>query len=209
MSRLFSIVMVTLIIASCISIGLAVDYSERTDESRTAFSVLEHFFTWAFVLEAILKIVAFTPCEYFTSSWDVFDFIVAFLSAITLVVSMATHSSGNEGGLSRVIRVFRLLRVTRIARTAHFFNELHSLMSGLAASLSGLFWAFMLLLMLIYAYALVFTEVVGKDNIWDGRPEEEDIRAFYGTVPRSMYSLFQIMSLESWSMALARPVWEV
>ena len=63
--------------------------------------------------------------------------------------------------------------------------------------------------MLIYVYSLIFTEAVGKAEIWIGRPEEEDVRAFYGTVPRSMYSLFQIMSLESWSMALARPIWEV
>ena len=77
------------------------------------------------------------------------------------------------------------------------------------ASLSGLFWAFVLLLVLIYVYALIFTEAVGKAEVWIGRPEEEDVRAFYGTVPRSMYSLFQIMSLESWSMALARPIWEV
>jgi len=206
-SRAFNVAIIALIVLSCGMIGASIDYSDDPD-TRLPFNILEHIFTWVFVLEAILKIVALSPAVYFGSAWDCFDFGIALLAAIGLIVSMVQGLEGSAH-IALALRVFRLLRIGRVARTFQFFSELNSLMLGLVASLSGLFWAFVLLLLLIYVYALVFTELVGKSSVWDGRPEEDDIRAFYGSVPRSMYSLFQIMSLESWSMALARPVWEV
>jgi len=99
---------------SCAMIGVNIDYGDdpRTD---AAFSILEHFFTWIFVIEACIKIVALTAAQYFSSGWDIFDFVVAMISAVGLVIS---ETSGAEGGsIPRVLRVFRLLRIGRVART--------------------------------------------------------------------------------------------
>jgi len=36
-----------------------------------------------------------------------------------------------------------------------------------------------------------------------------DFNKWFGTLGRSMYTLFQVMTLESWSMGISRPVMEV
>ena len=105
---------IVFIISSCITIGFSVDYGDRPD-LVTTFTALEHFFTWFFVLEAIVKIVALTPSVYFSSGWDLFDFFIAFVSAVGLIVSTALESAG--GAIPRVFLANRLLRVGRVGRT--------------------------------------------------------------------------------------------
>ena len=51
--------------------------------------------------------------------------------------------------------------------------------------------------MLYYVFAVMATGLFGADH-----------PAWFGTIGRSMYTLFQIMTLESWSMGIARPVME-
>ena len=40
----------------------------------------------------------------------------------------------------------------------------------------------------------------------DDESLQEDITLWFGTVARSMYTLFQVVTLESWSMGIVRPV---
>lgn len=59
------------------------------------------FFVVVFVIEAILKLTALGPAQYFRDEWNTFDFIVTALGVIELSVE-------NVQGLS-VLRAFRLV----------------------------------------------------------------------------------------------------
>ena len=61
------------------------------------------FFTATFAIEAFFKLIAISPKFYFKEGWNIFDFIIVFLSLLEL---------GLEGvsGLS-VLRSFRLVRL--------------------------------------------------------------------------------------------------
>jgi len=65
-------------------------------------------------------------------------------------------------------------------------------------ALPGIGWTAALLLMMFYIFAVMGTELFG-----------EAFPQWFGTLGASIYSLFQIMTLESWSMGIARPVMEV
>jgi len=132
-----------------------------------------------FVVEIALRIYAH-GWRFFKQPWSIFDFLVV---AIALVPAT---------GPLQVLRALRILRVVRLISTV---PSLRRVIGGLLAALPGMGSIILLLALVFYVFAVMATNLYG-----DSFPE------FFGTVPASLYSLFQIMTLESWSMAIVRPV---
>ncbi|WP_039811075.1 ion transporter [Nocardia otitidiscaviarum] len=132
-----------------------------------------------FVVELLLKLIATGP-RFFRSGWNIFDFAIIGIALVPAV-----------GPLS-VLRTLRVLRVMRLLSTV---RRLRMLVDSLAQALPGIGWSAALLGLLFYVFAVVGTEMFGQRF-----PD------WFGDLGRSLYSLFQIMTLESWSMGIARPV---
>ncbi len=135
-----------------------------------------------FVIEILLKFVAYR-FGFFKSGWNVFDF---FIVGIALVPAAQ--------GLS-VLRALRILRVLRVISVA---PSLRRVVEGFVRALPGMGSVFLLMAMLFYIGAVMATKLFG-----DSFPD------WFGDLGRSGYSLFQIMTLESWSMGIVRPVMEI
>ncbi|MCG5535155.1 ion transporter [Ectothiorhodospira mobilis] len=129
-----------------------------------------------FVVEILLKLLAHGP-GFFRRPWDVFDFSVV---AIALVPT---------SGPMAVLRVLRLLRLVSMMPRLRFIVE------ALLKAIPGILSIIGLLTLLFYVFAVLATGLFGT-----AFPE------WFGNLWRSMYTLFQIMTLESWSMGIARPV---
>ncbi len=142
-------------------------------------ALLNQLVVLIFVLEVGLKLVALGP-RFFRDGWNIFDFLVV---AISLVP--------DSGGLS-VLRALRILRVLRLLSTV---RSLRVVIESLLKAIPGIGWIALLLLLVFYVFAVMGTELFGAS-----------FPQFFGHVGASMYSLFQIMTLESWSMGIARPV---
>ncbi|BAU56944.1 voltage-gated sodium channel subunit [Halorhodospira halochloris] len=134
-----------------------------------------------FVVEVALRIVAWGP-RFFRGPWNLFDFFVV---AIALVP---------DGGAYSVLRALRILRLLRLISQV---GRLRIIVESLLRALPGIGWIGVLLLLVYYVFAVMGTELYG-----------ESFPEFFGTVGLSMYTLFQVMTLESWSEAIARPVME-
>ena len=135
-----------------------------------------------FVIEIAMKLFA-RGLGFFRRGWNIFDFIIV---GISLVPSAQ--------GLSvlRALRILRLLRVVSVA------PSLRRVVEGLVNALPGMGSVFLLMGVIFYIGAVMATKLFG-----DSFPD------WFGTLGRSGYSLFQIMTLESWSMGIVRPVMEV
>lgn len=97
-----------------------------------------------------------------------------------------------ESGPLRVLRTLRILRVLRLVRK---LPRLRMLVEAVLDSLPSLNWVSLLLLLVFYVYGLIGTLIFGP--LFD---------EWFGSLGKSMFSLFQVMTLESWSMGIARPV---
>jgi voltage-gated sodium channel len=97
-------------------------------------------------------------------------------------------------GAFSVLRSLRILRVLRLISAA---PQMRSVVAALLSAIPGLSSIFFLLLLVFYVSAVMTTKLFG-----DLFPE------WFGSIGSSMYSLFQIMTLESWSMGIVRPVLE-
>jgi len=134
-----------------------------------------------FVVEIVLKLVAH-GLGFFRRGWNIFDFVI---------VGIALVPAGE--GLS-VLRAMRILRVLRVISVA---PSLRRVVQGFVSALPGMGSVFLLMGMLFYIGAVMATK------LFSGTHEE-----WFGTIGESAYTLFQIMTLESWSMGIVRPVME-
>ena len=135
-----------------------------------------------FVVEIALKLVA-SGRRFFLNGWNIFDFVIV---GIALVPGGA--------GLS-VLRALRILRVLRVISVA---PRLRRVVEGFISALPGMASVFLLMAILFYIGAVISTKLFSNSF-----PE------WFGDLGLSAYTLFQIMTLESWSMGIVRPVMEV
>ena len=94
--------------------------------------------------------------------------------------------------------MLRALRILRVLRLISVVPSLRKVIGGLVASLPGIASIFVLLMLVFYVFAVMATKLYGATF-----PE------WFGSIPASFYTLFQVMTLESWSMGIVRPVMEV
>jgi len=135
-----------------------------------------------FVVEIVLRIVAHRGA-FFRDPWSLFDFAV-----VTIALVPATGQ----------LAVLRALRVLRVLRVLTIVPSMRRVVGGLLAAIPGLSSIAMVLALVFYVFAVITTNLFG--------PSFPD---WFGTLGRSLYTLFQVMTLESWSMGIVRPVMEV
>lgn len=132
-----------------------------------------------FCIEIVLRLYAHGP-RFFRDPWSIFDFIVV---AITLTPSNDSLS------------VLRSLRVLRVLRLVSAVPRLRRIVAALLHAVPGVGAIGVLLLLVFYVFAVITTKLFGA-----AFPD------WFGTIGNSMYTLFQVMTLESWSMGIVRPV---
>ncbi|MCG7623787.1 ion transporter [Epibacterium sp. Ofav1-8] len=135
-----------------------------------------------FVLEIAAKLIV-RRLRFFLSGWNIFDF---------LIVGIALVPGAQGFSVLRALRILRVLRVISVA------PRLRRVVEGFITALPGMGSVFLLMAIIFYIGSVMATKLFGNSF-----PE------WFGTLGLSAYSLFQIMTLESWSMGIVRPVMEV
>ncbi len=172
---------IVLIVLNAILLGLATSQSVMAVAGGWILGI-EAVIVGVFALEIAIKIFAWGP-RFFRSGWNLFDFVIV---GIALVPS--------AGPLS-ILRSLRILRVLRLLSTV---RRLRLLVEALISAIPSIGWIVFLLGLVFYIFGVMGTELFAAQ-----------FPAWFGTLGRSMYTLFQVMTLESWSMGIARPVMEV
>ena len=135
-----------------------------------------------FVAEILLKLYA-RGGRFFRDGWNIFDF---------LIVAISLLPAGQGLAVLRALRILRLLRVVSVA------PAMRRVVEGFLTALPGMASVFMLMALIFYIASVMATKLFAS-----AFPQ------WFGTLGGSAYSLFQIMTLESWSMGIVRPVLEV
>lgn len=143
--------------------------------------LLDKLILAVFVLEIALRIYAHR-LAFFKDAWSLFDFTVV---AIALVPASGPFA------------VLRALRVLRVLRVLTFVPSMKKIVGALVKSLNGMVSIAMVLGLVYYVSAVMATKLFGE-----AFPE------WFGSLGATLYTLFQIMTLESWSMGISRPVME-
>ncbi len=161
---------IALIIFNSITIGLETS-SAIMNSFGNILLLIDKIILAIFVLEITLKLYAY-GFSFFKSGWNIFDFSIV---AIALLPASGTLA------VLRSLRIFRSLRLLKNLPKLRFIVE------ALLHSLPSLGWIFVLLALVFYVFAVIGTNLFGA-----AYPE------WFGNLGASMFSLFQIMTLEGW-----------
>lgn len=167
-----------IIILNSILIGLET-YPEIVRDYEAVIDAFDMVILVVFTIEIALKIAIYRK-NFFTNGWNVFDFLVVGVSILPAAGSFS---------------IFRALRIIRALRLLKSLPKLRLIIESLLHSLPSIGWIVVLLAIVYYIYA-----VVGYNLFSAGYPE------YFGSLEKAVFTLFQIMTLESWSSAIARPI---
>lgn len=151
-------------------------------EYATFFDMANTLVIIIFTIEILLRIYVYRA-SFFKDSWSLFDFSV-------VAISLVPASGGFE--------IFRILRVLRLFRLITIVPQMRKIVSALLKVLPGIASIAGLLTLFFYIFAIMATQLYG-----------ERFPEWFGDLGDSFYTLFQIMTLESWSMGIVRPIMEV
>ena len=173
------------IVFNAVTLGLETSPTAMA-AAGTVLIALDRLALAIFVLEIALKLFVYR-WAFFKSGWNVFDFVIVGISLIP--------ASGN-------LSVMRALRILRVLRLLSVVPQMRSVVSALLQAIPGMASVVAVLVLVFYVAAVLATKLFGVST-------DANLQEWFGTIGRSMYSLFQIMTLESWSMGIVRPTMEI
>ena len=164
----------------------AVTLSLETSASVTAawggaLHALDDAFLWIFTAELALRIYAFRG-RFFRDPWGVFDL---------LVVGIAWVPATDAFSVLRALRVLRVLRLVSVV------PSLRHVVEAMLAALPGLGSILLLMALIFYVFAVMATKLYAEIL-----PEK------FGTLGDSLFTLFQLMTMEGWVDDIVGPAME-
>ena len=142
-------------------------------------SLIDKMALTIFTIELITKIVVY-KLRFFKDGWNIFDFLIV---AVSLIPASGPFS------VLRAFRIFRTLRLLSIV------PSMKRIIQAIFISIPGILSVGTIIILIFYISSVLTTTFFG-----------ERFYEWFGTIGNSMYTLFQIMTLESWSMGIVRPV---
>ena len=177
-SRIFISFITTVIIINAFTLGLETS-ANITLKYGFILSLVDKVALTIFTLELIGKLSVYR-FNFFKDGWNVFDFII-------VVVSLIPAS-----GPFSVLRAFRIFRTLRLLSIV---PSMRRIIQAIFISIPGILSVGTIIILIFYISSVLTTNFFGNSFC-----------EWFGTIGNSMYTLFQIMTLESWSMGIVRPV---
>ncbi|MBM3344357.1 MAG: ion transporter [Betaproteobacteria bacterium] len=177
-SQLFQRFIIAVIIVNAVTLGLETSPS-AVAAAGGALSALDQIALAIFVTEIVLKLMVYGR-NFFRDGWNVFDFLI-------VGVTLAPVGEG--------VTVLRALRILRALRLISVVPSMRKVVNALLRAIPGMTSVLTLMLLIFYIGAVMSTKLFGG-----AFPE------WFGNLGASAYTLFQVMTLESWSMGIVRPV---
>lgn len=166
---------------------------ERVDQLEQAGQV----FTWIFIGELSIKVVAVGLNKYLADKMNWLDGAVVSLSVIELVMAALGGQGGNLSAF-RTVRVFRTFRVLRVARLLRGLSSMKVIIGVVVRSYESFVYITMLMFVFIFIYTLLGMQVFGGQmNFPDGKP-----RGNYDSFLIAFLTVFQVLTTENWNSVL-------
>lgn len=184
-SNLFTFGITALILVNAITLGL------ETDQSITArygglLHWIDRIILVLFSIELLLKFYVYR-FRFFLSGWNLFD--------LAIVAIAWAPTSG-------ALTVLRALRILRVLRLISVVPQLRRVVSAIGHSIPGMVSVVGVLGLIFYVASVLATKLFGTYP-------DPNMQEWFGSIGASAYTLFQIMTLESWSMGVVRPTMEL
>ncbi len=159
---------------------LGLDTSETARNTfGPAIGIIDTLCLALFTIELTAKLAVYRSL-FWRSGWNLFD---------ALVIGIALMPGTGPWAVLRSLRVLRVLRLFTVV------PQMRKVVAAFLHAIPGLSSVMAVMGIFFYTAAVLATNLFGSSH-----PD------WFGSIGKSLYSLFQIMTLESWSMGIVRPV---
>ncbi|CAL1129553.1 unnamed protein product [Cladocopium goreaui] len=198
-SMSFEVGVAFLIAINCVLLGWQASLPEN--ENALLFDICEHIFVTIFLIEWCMRVIAFGWVWIFEFS-NAADTVMVFIFGV--FPKWVLDPLGINATFIRVFTVMRALRLARLARAVRLkpaFKELWILIHGLTTSFRPLMWTILIATIVLYLGGLAATEIIGKSELF---LDEPNIQYLFGDLLKSMYTMIQLLTLDTWVDTIAR-----
>jgi hypothetical protein len=188
---------------------------------EAAWSTIDHIFTWAFVVELLVNMYGSWLCAFWYSGWNVFDFFIVLVSVLA-----------SAGALQGPLKLLKVLRAFRVFRLFKRIKALNKIITALIRAIPGVTNAFVIMLIIMSMYAIIGVEIFstfGEDGTFLTLHATRDLatnmmlypnvsvsaetmrglnfgQEYFGSFSRALFTMFQVLTGESWAEMVARPL---
>ena len=184
-SKFATLGITVLILINAVTLGLETN-NELSAQFGNVLNWIDRTILIIFSIEIALKFYAYR-LGFFSSGWNIFDLL------IVAIAWMPTN-----GALS----VLRTLRILRVLRLISVVPQMRRVVSAIGYSIPGMVSVICVLGLIFYVSAVLATRLFGTYP-------DPNMQEWFGSISASAYTLFQIMTLESWSMGVVRPTMDL
>ena len=184
-SNITTTVITILILLNAVILGLETD-AYFSNKFGTILSWADKSILILFSFELMLKFYVYR-IKFFHSGWNIFDLLIVMIAWLPT---------------SGALTVLRALRILRVLRLISVVPQLRRVVSAIGYSIPGMVSVIGVLGLIFYVASVLATKLFGIHP-------DPFMQEWFGSIGASAYTLFQIMTLESWSMGVVRPTMEL
>lgn len=179
------------------------------EQFTTAWDVLDMFFNVAFFVELMLNMYGFWLCRFWRSGWNIFDFVVVSIGMLGVF----------KVPLPGPLSLLRMMRAFRVFRLFKRIKSLNKILVSLGKAVPGVANAFFILFLMMCIYSILAVEFFGDfanpgfyENEFGQRVNSTTVRnleygdEYFANFGKALFTMFQVLTTESWSEAVARPM---
>lgn len=194
----FELVIAAFLVLNCAAIGWQCSLPEHQHEDL--FIIFQHIFTVIFLMEWIARVMSFGVYWIFLPSSFSDTAFVFILGVIPLwmLEPMGWLDQASQGPLLRMLTTLRILRLSKLVyeyRTDPMFQDLWNFIQGAIHSAQPLLSSVAVGVVVCYIGGMLATKLIGHDEYYR---EDEKVQELFGDMLKSMYTMFQVMTLDLW-----------
>ena len=186
-------------------LGLEVQYTSSNLQPNLSFMLGSVLFGVWFIFEVFVRMYHAGPIQFFMNDsrwWNICDLFLMGVSVLDICLLLLGGASTSLSSL----KILKMIRVVRLFRVFRFFQQLATLALMVAESVKQLLWALSMFVLIMYIFAITLTssctdwlksqvDFSKPDWEWDvantSQPGVKEVHHFFGSLPRSGYTLIQ------------------
>ncbi|XP_031410201.1 voltage-dependent T-type calcium channel subunit alpha-1I isoform X2 [Meleagris gallopavo] len=180
-------------------VTMSLEHYNQPVSLETALKYCNYLFTTVFVLEAVLKLVAFGLRRFFKDRWNQLDLAIVLLSVMGITLEEIEINAALPINPT-IIRIMRVLRIARVLKLLKMATGMRALLDTVVQALPQVGNLGLLFMLLFFIYAALGVELFGKLVCNDENPCEGMSRhATFENFGMAFLTLFQVSTGDNWN----------
>lgn len=161
---------------------------------RTVLDIIDKTCLAVFVVELVLKFIAYNKHFFSASKWNTFDLVIVLVSIFGIVPYFSIFRGIKVFRAFKLVKTLKTLRVVKTLKIINSLKHLQIILKAIVFAIPSIIWTFLLLLIAFYFYAIIGVNLFGAE-----------FSEHFGSLGKSFYILFQLMLFDDWGN-ITRPI---